>query len=107
MQNPILNLQDRLQKLIEQYNKDKAELDELREQNARLTEENQQLFVQMEEYAKLVNDSDAGMKSLAEEHEALKSKHQELEKMLTGIESFATAAISTIDTIIPLIEEGV
>lgn len=107
MQNPILNLQDRLQKLIEQYNKDKAELDELKEQNARLTEENQQLFVQMEEYAKLVNDSDAGMKSLAEEHEALKQKYTELEQMINGIESFANDAISTIDNIIPLLEEGV
>lgn len=106
MQSPIMNLQERLQKLIDQYTADKKEMDELKKQYAQLSEENMQLFTQIEEYAKLCSDSDNSLKSLEEEHKSLQAKHDELQKMLFGIESFADDAIKKIDNIFPLLEDG-
>ena len=105
MENPILNLQERLQKLIEQYSKDKAEIEQLKKQNEALTEENMQLFAQVEEYAKLCNDSDSQLKSLQAEYNGLKASHEALQNTFAGIESFANDAIKTIDNIFPQIGE--
>lgn len=106
MESPILNLQERLQKLIDQYTADKKVMEELKKQCALLSEENMQLFAQVEEYAKLSSDSDESLKSLQEEYKTLQAKHEELQKMLFGIESFADDAIKKIDNIFPLLEDG-
>ncbi|HRX76171.1 MAG: hypothetical protein PHU99_03310 [Candidatus Cloacimonetes bacterium] len=106
MESPIMNLQERLQKLIDQYTADKKEMDELKKQCAQLGEENMQLFAQVEEYSKLCSDSDASLKALQQEHETLKTQHEALQKMLFGIESFADDAIKKIDNIFPLLEDG-
>jgi chromosome segregation ATPase len=106
MESPILNLQERLQKLIDQYTADKKVMEELKKQCAQLSEENMQLFAQVEEYAKLSSDSDAQLKALQDEHTALKAQQEELQNMLFGIENFADDAIKKIDNIFPLLEDG-
>ncbi|MCK9185784.1 MAG: coiled-coil domain-containing protein 22 [Candidatus Cloacimonetes bacterium] len=106
MESPILNLQERLQKLIDQYTADKKVMEELKKQVAQLSEENMQLFAQVEEYSKLSGDADANLKALQKDYDALKAKNEEFEKMLFGIESFADDAIKKIDNIFPLLEDG-
>jgi len=87
MESPIVNLQQRLQKLIDQYTKDKKELDELKQKYAQLSEENVQLLSQIEDYSKLATDTDNTLQALQAEHESLKAKYEEIEKMLYGVES--------------------
>ncbi len=106
MESPILNLQERLQKLIDQYTADKKLMEELKTQCAQLSEENMQLFSQIEDYAKLCSDSDGSLKALQQEHKDLQAKFDEQQKMLFGIESFADDAIKKIDDIFPLLEDG-
>ncbi len=97
----MLNLQQRLQKLIDQYTKDKKELDELKRSFAQLNEENTQLLAQVEDYSKLYTETDNALSALKIEHEKLKAQQDEMQKMLMGIESFADDAIKTIDDIFP------
>lgn len=106
MESPIVNLQDRLQKLIDQYTADKKEMEELKKQCAQLTEENMQLFTQIEDYAKLCGETETNLKALQTEHDALKQTHNDMQNMLFGIETFADDAIKKIDNIFPLIEDG-
>ena len=48
MESHVVNLQDKIQKLIDQYTLDKQKLEELENKVAQLTEENSQLFAQIE-----------------------------------------------------------
>lgn len=106
MESPIVNLQDRLQKLIDQYTADKKEMEALRKQCTQLTEENMQLFTQIEEYSKLSGDTETALKELQQEYNALQTKYNELQGLFSGIETFADDAIKKIDNIFPLLEEG-
>ncbi|MCB5253004.1 MAG: hypothetical protein RBR69_01820 [Candidatus Cloacimonadaceae bacterium] len=101
MESPIVNLQQRLQKLIDQYTVNKNELDELKKSYAQLREENTQLLSQIEDYSNLATDTDESLKKLQAEHQSLKIKYDEMEKMLFGVESFADDAIRKIDDIFP------
>lgn len=106
MESPIVNLQQRLQKLIDQYTVNKKELDELKQSYTELTDENKQLLSQIEDYSCLLNETDGSLKNLQEEHLSLKTKYDEMEKMLFGVESFADDAIKKIDDIFPKIGDS-
>jgi len=106
MESPILNLQERLQKLIDQYTADKKAMEELKLQYAQLRDENLQLMTQIEDYSKLLQETEAGFKSLKTEHEQLQNTHKEMQNMLFGIENFADDAIKKIDDIFPKLEES-
>ncbi|MDI3503243.1 MAG: cell division protein ZapB [Candidatus Cloacimonadota bacterium] len=106
MESPIVNLQERLQKLIDQYAKNKKELDELQQKYAQLTDENVQLLSQIEDYSKLASDTETALKELQTKYNNLKAKYDEIEKMLFGVESFADDAIKKIDDIFPKIGES-
>lgn len=106
MESPIVNLQQRLQKLIDQYTVNKKELDELKQSYTELTDENKQLLSQIEDYSCLLNETDGSLKNLQEEHLSLKIKYDEMEKMLFGVESFADDAIKKIDDIFPKIGDS-
>lgn len=105
MNNPVMNLQERLQKLLDQYAADKIEIEKLKKDNSGLKDENMQLMAQLEEYGKHQLQNDEDYKALVAERDELKRQHQELEKMLLGIEGIADDALGRIDDLFPLLEE--
>lgn len=106
MENPVMNLQQRLQKLLDQYAADKIEIEELKKENTELKNANMQLMSQLEEYGKLRLQDDENYKAVIAERDELKKQHQELEQMLMGIESIADDAIGKIDDLFPMLEEN-
>ncbi|HHV36263.1 MAG TPA: hypothetical protein GXX77_00285 [Candidatus Cloacimonetes bacterium] len=106
MENPVMNLQQRLQKLLDQYAADKIEIEELKKENTELKNANMQLMTQLEEYGKLRLQDDENYKAVIAERDELKKQHQELEQMLMGIESIADDAIGKIDDLFPMLEEN-
>jgi predicted nuclease with TOPRIM domain len=106
MESHVVNLQDKIQKLIDQYTQDKQKMEALVAQNKQLTEENSQLFAQIEANELVAGDQDSKLKLLQEEYKALENKYNDLQKMLVGFESIAETAISKIDSIFPLLEDG-
>ncbi len=106
MENPVVNLQDRVQKLIDQYTQDKKRLEEMEALNKQLTEENFQLFSQIEESSQSNEELSVKYNALQQEFNSLESKYNELQKMLTGFESIAAGAIEKIDSIFPTFEGG-
>ncbi len=101
-----MNLQQRLQKLLDQYAADKIEIEELKKENTELKNANMQLMTQLEEYGKLRLQDDENYKAVIAERDELKKQHQELEQMLMGIESIADDAIGKIDDLFPMLEEN-
>jgi len=101
MENHVVNLQDKIQKLIDQYTLDKKKLAELEKLNNELTEENLQLMQQLEDYSKLTTDTDSKCQALQTEIDTLKARNQELENLLGDFDSFAGDAIKKIDEFIP------
>lgn len=106
MENPIMNLQQRLQKLLDQYAADKIEIEELKKENTELKNANMQLMTQLEEYGKLRLQDDENYKAIIAERDELKKQHQQLEQMLLGIEEIADDAIGKIDDLFPMLEEN-
>ncbi len=106
MENPVVNLQDRVQKLIDQYTQDKKRLEEMEAQNKQLTEENFQLFSQIEESSQSNEELSAKYHALQQEFNSLETRYNELQKMLSGFESIAVGAIEKIDSIFPMLEGG-
>lgn len=106
MESHVVNLQDKIQRLIDQYTLDKRKLEALEAQNVQLTEENTQLFDQIEASGLVASDQETKLQILQEEYNALQSKYNDLQKMLSGFESIAESAISKIDSIFPLLESG-
>lgn len=106
MESPIVNLQERLQKLIDQYSADKKTIEELKKQNAQLREENVQLMSQIGDYTKQLEESQGSLKSMQSKYKELETTHSEMQNMLYGIESFADDAIKKIDNIFPKLEES-
>jgi chromosome segregation ATPase len=106
MESHVVNLTDKIQKLIDQYTLDKKKIEELETQNAQLTEENFQLFSQIEESSQISATQTDQLNALQNEFNALEAKYNDLQKMLSGFESMAEGAIKKIDSIFPLIEGG-
>lgn len=101
MESPLNTLQERLQQLIDQYAADKIEIDGLKKRCAQLSEENIQLLRQVDEYSKLYSDANGKLQAMALEYETLKRRNEEIQTLLSGVESFADDAIKKIDDIIP------
>lgn len=94
-------LQEKIQKLINQYTEAKAKLEEAELQVLELTEENVQLISQIDSG----NNQQAG---LAQENQSLKQRVEELEHQLAdmkdamdGFQDIASDAISKIDSMFP------
>lgn len=100
MENSAFNLQDKIQKLIDQYTKDKKKLEELESMNAALTEENLQLIQQIEENNQLSQNSGNLVKELEEKLAATEKKYQDLKSMLDSFENLAGTAIEQIDALV-------
>ena len=103
MESPVVNLQDKIQKLIDQYTQDKQKLEILQEQNIQLTEENTQLFAQIEANDGASQELTAKYQALQEEQAILEKKYQELQAIFAGFENIAENAIKKIDDIFPLL----
>lgn len=106
MESHVVNLTDKIQKLIDQYTLDKKKIEELEAQNAQLTEENFQLFSQIEESSQISANQTEQLNALQNEFNALEARYNDLQRMLSGFESMAEGAIKKIDSIFPLIEGG-
>jgi len=106
MESHVVNLTDKIQKLIDQYTLDKKKIEELETQNAQLTEENFQLFSQIEESSQISANQTDQLNALQNEFNALEARYNDLQRMLSGFESMAEGAIKKIDSIFPLIEGG-
>jgi chromosome segregation ATPase len=106
MESHVVNLQDKIQKLIDQYTLDKQKLEDLENKVGQLTEENSQLFAQIEANGNQNEAQETRYRTLQEEYNRLESRYSELQKMLAGFESLAEGAIKKIDSIIPVVEIG-
>jgi chromosome segregation ATPase len=106
MESHVVNLQDKIQKLIDQYTLDKQKLEELENKVAQLTEENSQLFAQIEASGSQNEMQENKYQTLQEEFNKLETRYNKLQKILAGFETLAEGAIKKIDSIIPLPEFG-
>ena len=101
METNAISLQEKIQKLIDQYTLDKKKLDGLEEQNTHLKEENRQLMAQIENMNNANSGSASQVKELEEQIKTLESKYLELQKTISGFEDIATDAIAKIDSVFP------
>ena len=106
MESHVINLQDKIQKLIDQYTEDKKKLEEQEARILQLTDENMQLMEQIHANSKSSADQDNKLKALQTEYSSLENRYKELQKMIAGFESIAEGAIKKIDSIFPLINTG-
>ena len=97
MESNITNLQDKIQKLIDQYTLATKKVEELEEKNQQLTEENSQLIAQIQTSGKTTGEQEKKYKALQEEYNTLDNRYKELQKILAGLESVAESAIKKID----------
>lgn len=101
MESNANSLQDKIQRLIDQYTQDKKKLTEMEEQNSILREENRQLMEQIESINSAESSSNLKIKELEHQVKTAEAKVQELQKTLSGFESIATDAIDRIDNFFP------
>ena len=97
MESNVINLQDKIQKLIDQYTLATKKVEELEEKNQQLTEENSQLIAQIQTSGKTTGEQEKKYKALQEEYNTLDNRYKELQKILAGLESVAESAIKKID----------
>jgi chromosome segregation ATPase len=99
-----LQLHDKVQKLIEQYTKDKQKMAELEAALAEKTADNEEYYNQI---SQLQIDNEAlteNISQLNSQVSELNTRKQELELMIATIEGFADDLNSKIDDLIPQIE---
>ncbi len=97
MESNVTNLQDKIQKLIDQYTLATKKVEELEEKNQQLAEENYQLIAQIQTSGKTTGEQEKKYKALQEEYNTLDNRYKELQKILAGLESVAESAIKKID----------
>ena len=107
MENHAVNLQDKIQILINQYTQDKKKLADAEDFNSALTEENLQLIQQVEEVNKLKSAADAkiaglenNLRQLQQQHHELKQQHEALQGTMMSFEDIASDAILKIDSLV-------
>jgi len=96
-----VSLQDKIQKLIDQYTEDRQKLDQLEEQNNDLREENSQLMAQIATMNNSKDNSASRIQDLEKQLKTMESQYLELKQTIAGFESIASDAISRIDKLIP------
>jgi chromosome segregation ATPase len=101
METNAVSLQEKIQRLIDQYTEDKKKLDKLELQNNDLREENSQLMAQIESMNKSHSGSGDRIKELEQQVKTLEKQYKELQDTISGFEDVATDAISKIDSIFP------
>ncbi|HAN40365.1 MAG TPA: hypothetical protein GX398_04620 [Candidatus Cloacimonetes bacterium] len=105
METQAVNLQDKIQKLIDQYTSTKKRVEELEAKVKGLTEENMQLISQITSS----NDSTAQLSQTNQLLEAkvreLEAKVAEMQSSVQGFSSIANDAIAQIDSLFPDLEE--
>jgi len=105
MEIQAISLQEKIQKLIDQYTEAKRKLGVLEQQVEELTEENVQLIGQIDNG----NASQALMqdrnRDLEEKVKALEARLAEMQSAMDGFQDIATDAISKIDSIFPDLDE--
>lgn len=101
MEIQAISLQEKIQKLIDQYTEAKRRLEVLEQQVNELTEENVQLIGQ-------IDSGNAGQavlqernRDLEEKVKQLEAKCHDLQAAMDGFQDIATDAISKIDSIFP------
>jgi len=125
MESNVINLQKKIQKLIDQYTADRKKLEQLEIENNNLREENRQLMEQIEninsgnlpsdwksmrnrqlmEQIENINKFHTGSESRIKELETqvkhLETQYKELQDSLAGLEDIASNTINQIDQLIP------
>ncbi len=101
MDTHAVSLQDKIQKLIDQYTEDKKKLDLMEGQNADLKEENSQLMAQIEHFNNSKNTSSTRIQELEKQIKTLEAQYLELQQTIAGFESIASDAITKIDSLLP------
>lgn len=104
MDTKAISLQEKIQKLIDQYTKDKKILTKLEEENANLSEENSQLMAQIASFNQSQSGTNSRIKELEKQYQDLEKKYEELQNSISGFESIASDAIDQIDLIFPDLE---
>ncbi|HNU97717.1 MAG TPA: hypothetical protein PK707_05135 [Candidatus Syntrophosphaera thermopropionivorans] len=101
MESNVINLQEKIQKLIDQYTADRKRLEQLEEENNNLREENRQLMEQIENTKKFHSGSELKIKELENQVKLLQAQYKELQDSLAGLEEIASTTINQIDQLIP------
>jgi chromosome segregation ATPase len=100
-----LQLHDKVQKLIEQYSKDKEKMSKLEADLKEKTNETVNLNDKVNKLQiELRTAQDSNLK-LTQERNQMMQKNQELEKMISAFEGFANDLNTKIDDLIPTIEK--
>lgn len=105
MENYAVNLQDKIQKLIDQYTSAKKKIEELEMENSLLADQNIQLISQIEDSQKNNQAGAEQVSSLEARVKELEGEQAELRQALSGFENIASDAISKIDVIFPELDE--
>ena len=101
MDSNALNLQEKIQKLIDQYTADRKKLEKMEAENNNLREENRQLMEQIKNINKFHSGSESRIKELENQVKQLEAQYKELQDSLAGFEEIASETINQIDLIIP------
>jgi len=99
------DLQSKLHKLIEQYTMDKKRLTELEAELTEKTNELESLKANDSKYYDELQSALNQVKKLTMENETLIKKNLELEKVVSGFESFANELNTQIDSLLPIVEK--
>lgn len=105
MENYAVNLQDKIQKLIDQYTSAKKKIEELEMENSLLADQNIQLISQIEDSQKNNQAGAEQVSHLEARVKELETEQAELRQALSGFENIASDAISKIDVIFPELDE--
>jgi len=105
MENYAVNLQDKIQKLIDQYTSAKKKIEELEMENSLLADQNIQLISQIEDSQKNNQAGAEQVSNLEARVKELETEQAELRQALSGFENIASDAISKIDVIFPELDE--
>jgi hypothetical protein len=100
-----LQLHDKVQKLIEQYAKDKEKLSELEAALKIKTNENLTLSEKVNKLSSELRTAQDSNLKINQEKNQLLQKNQELEKIISTFEGFANDLNTKIDDLIPKIEK--
>ena len=104
MDTQALQLHEKVQKLIEQYTKDKQKMAEIEAALNEKTTDNESFLQQINQMQQEIQILTEQNTELIQENNTMEAKKKELESMLSTFEVFANDLNSRIDNLIPQIE---